>query len=424
MNDPEPNGFLNGDPHGSPQQSRDDGADLDTESLPERTPGAVLEDLDHRARVWAEIDLDALRHNYAHIRSRLPNDTKVLAVLKADAYGHGAVLVARELERQGVAMIGVGDSREALELRDAGIRAPLLVLGAIVPGEMEAVVRNDIATCIHSQERASLLADVARALGTKARVHLKIDTGMGRLGISPSIARSVAVSISRSPHLVLDGLCTHYGSAASPVPFHTSEQLAVFVRLIEEMRAEGVRPNVIHASNSAAVFSTLREHFDMVRTGLALFGIDPGNLPVGESPLQPVMSLRTQVVFMKDLPAGTPVGYNRTHVTRRRTRAAVFAAGYSDGIPYALGNRAYVLVRGERAPILGAVSMDYTTIDVTDIPGVRTGDEVTIIGASGKRRIRAEDLARTIGTIPYELPTRLGRRVARVPVEASREPSA
>jgi alanine racemase len=156
----------------------------------------------------------------------------------------------------------------------------------------------------------------------------------------------------------------------------------------------------------------------MVRTGLALLGVDPGNLPVGESPLRPVMSLRTQIVFLKDLPPSSPVGYNRTHVTRRRTRAAVIAAGYSDGIPYALGNRSYMLVRGERAPILGAVSMDYTTIDVSDIPGVSTGDEVTIVGLSGKRRIRMEDLARVIGTIPYELPTRLGRRVARVPVGA------
>ena len=374
-----------------------------------------MPDLDHRARVWAEIDLAALGRNLDHVRGRLPESTKVLAVLKADAYGHGAVPVARHLESLGISMIGVGDSREALELRDAGIAAPLLVLGAIVPGEMEAILRNDIATCIHSQERAGLLADVARALGTRARVHLKVDTGMGRLGVSPAVARALAKTIAANPHLVLEGLCTHYGSAASPVPFHTADQLTTFVRLLEEIRADGLRPQFVHASNSAAVFSTLREHFNMVRVGLALFGIDPGNLPVGERPVEPVMSLRAQVVFLKDLPQGTPVGYNRTHVTRRRTRAAVLAAGYSDGIPYALSNRSYVLVRGERAPIVGAVSMDYTTIDVTDVPGARVGDDATIVGESGKRRIRVEDLARTIGTIPYEIPTRLGRRVARIP---------
>ena len=403
--------------------NRNDAAPAAQSNDAETDASVAFPHLDHRARVWAEIDVTALTHNYMQIKNRLPKGTAVLAVLKADAYGHGAIIVARKLEQLGIEMIGVGDSSEALELRNAGIRAPLLVLGAVVPREMEATVRHGIATCIHSQERATLLAEVARALGTKALVHLKVDTGMGRLGVTPAIARDLAVSIARNPHLILDGLCTHYGSAASPVPFHTAEQLSVFVRLVEEIRAEGVRPRAIHASNSAAVFSTLREHFDMVRTGLALFGVDPGNLPVGDSPLRPVMSLRSQIVFLKDQPMGSPVGYNRTHVTRRRSRTAILPAGYSDGIPYALGNRAYVLVRGERAPILGAVSMDYTTIDVTDIPGVSTGDQVTFIGECGKRRIRVEDLARTIGTIPYEIPTRLGRRVARVPVESARASS-
>lgn len=385
------------------------------ESPPELLDDAAsaLPDLDARHRVWADIDLAALAHNFEHVRSRLPAGTKVLAVLKADAYGHGAVGVARHLERLGIDMIGVGDSREALELREAGIRAPLLILGAIVPGEMEAVVRSGVATVIHSQERAGLLADVARALGTRARVHLKVDTGMGRLGVTPQVARTLARTIASNRHLVLEGLCTHYGSAASPVPFHTSEQLCAFVKILQEIRADGIEPPLVHASNSAAVFSTLDEHFSMVRVGLALLGVDPGNLPVGESPLRPVLSLRTQVVFLKDVPAGTPVGYNRTFVTRRPTRLATVAAGYSDGIPYALSNRAYFLVRGERAQVVGSVSMDYTTLDVTDIEGTHVGDEVVIVGTSGKRRIRCEDLARTIGTIPYELPTRLGRRVTR-----------
>ncbi|MCE9635136.1 MAG: alanine racemase [Planctomycetes bacterium] len=372
-----------------------------------------LAGLDCRSRAWADISTSALTHNLGVIRSRIPSDMKVLAVLKADAYGHGAIGVARHLERVGIDMIGVGDSSEALELRDAAVGSPLLILGAIVPGEMEAVVRNDIATVIHSKERAAMLADVARALGLRARVHLKIDTGMGRLGVTPQIARTLARSIASNPHLSFEGLCTHYGSAASPVPFHTADQLTTFVRLHEEIRADGIALPLVHASNSAAVFSTLRTHFTMVRTGLALYGMDPGNLPVGASPLQPVLSLRTQIVYMKDVVAETPVGYNRTYVTPRPTRLAVIAAGYSDGLPYALSNRSYVLIRGERAPIVGSVSMDYTTVDVTEIEGTTVGDEVTIIGESGKRRIRTEDLARTIGTIPYEITTRLGRRVAR-----------
>jgi len=377
---------------------------------------AAMDALDTRARVWAEVDLAALEHNYRHMLSRAPAGTKTLAVLKADAYGHGATICATKLVGLGVAMIGVGDSREALELRAAGIDAPMLILGAIVEGEMRAVVENDVASCIHSAQRAKLLSNVARALGRRARVHLKIDTGMGRLGVRPEIARELAGAIARDPYLELEGVCTHYGSAASPVPFHTSEQLTTFVKLVEEIRSDGVRTPLVHASNSAALFSTLSEHFTMVRVGLGLFGLNPGNLPVGDNPLRPVLSLRTQVLFLKDLPAGSPVGYNRTQVTKRPTRIAIVPFGYSDGYPYALSNRANVLVRGERAPVVGAVSMDYTTIDVTDVRDVQVGEEVTVIGASGKRRISVEDLARIIGTIPYEITARLGRRVARIAV--------
>lgn len=377
----------------------------------------TLPELDQRGRAWAEIDLGALTRNYEYlVRERLPSGTGVLAVLKADAYGHGAVPIARRLIELGVAMIGVGDSTEALELRRAGIEAPLLVLGAIVPGEMERLVLHDVATCIHSQQRAALLSDVARALGRPARVHLKVDTGMGRLGVLPAVARQLADRIAEDPHLVFEGLCTHYGSAASPVPFHTTEQISSFFQLVQDLRAADIAPPLLHASNSAAVFSTLSEHFNMVRVGLALFGVNPGNLPAGKPSVEPVLSLRSQVIFLKDLPAGSPVGYNRTFLTRDRTRLAVLPLGYSDGLPYALSNRAYVLVRGRQAPIVGAISMDYTTLDVSEIPGVRVGDEVTIIGKSGERRITVEDLARTIGTIPYEITARLGRRVGRIPV--------
>ncbi len=375
----------------------------------------VLRDLDRRARCWAEIDLDALERNYRYLEHRLTAGTSMLAVIKADAYGHGAVLVAGRLVKLGVTMLGVGDSHEALELRRAGINAPLLVLGAIVEGEMEAVVSNDVATCVHSVSRARKLASVAEAMGRRARVHLKVDTGMGRLGVRPEIAQGLAREIAASPHLQLDGLCTHYGSATCPVPFHTLEQLSTFVRLVEQLRAEGIQPPCIHASSSGAVFSTLGEHFSMVRVGLGLFGLNPGNLPMGASPVDPVLGLKTQVVFLKDLPEGAPVGYNRTFVTRRPTRMAVLPVGYSDGLPYALSNRANLLVRGEHAPIIGSISMDYTTVDVTDIPDTTVGDEVTIIGASGRKRITVESLARTIGTIPYEITSRLGKRIGRFP---------
>jgi alanine racemase len=258
-------------------------SDLDSPSSNDAL--AAVDGLDTRARVWAEIDLGALEHNHRVITGRLPAKTKTLAVLKADAYGHGAVICARKLSELGVDMIGVGDSREALELRAAGITAPILILGAIVEGEMRAVVENGVASCIHSAQRAGLLSQVAKALGKRTPVHLKVDTGMGRLGVRPEIARELAGTIARDPWLELEGICTHYGSAASPVPFHTSEQVTSFVKLVEEIRSDGVCPPLIHASNSAAVFSTLSEHFTMVRIGLGFFGLNPGNLPVGDSPV-------------------------------------------------------------------------------------------------------------------------------------------
>src|SRR6185295_8034739 len=235
---------------------------------------SAMDGLDQRARVWAEIDLAALEHNYRHVTARVPASTQTLAVLKADAYGHGAVICAKKLVELGVSMIGVGDSREALELRAAGIDAPMLILGAIVEGEMRAVVENDVASCIHSAQRAKLLSNVARALGKRARVHLKVDTGMGRLGVRPKIARELAGAIARDPFLELEGVCTHYGSAASPVPSHTSEQVTLFVKLMQDIRSDGVAPPLVHASNSAALFSTLSEHFTMVRVGLGLFGLN------------------------------------------------------------------------------------------------------------------------------------------------------
>lgn len=392
-------------------------ADLEPADETAEIGPSPLPELDGRSRAWATIDLGALERNFRFLRERLPDHTRFLAVLKSDAYGHGASILAPRLVELGVDMLGVGDSSEALELRELGLECPLLILGAIVPGEMEDVVQHGISTCIHTVERSELLSEVARALGRPARVHLKVDTGMGRLGVLPRVARRLAVKLHRDRWLEFEGICTHYGSAASPVPFHTAEQLAQFVRLLEELRAAGIDPPYVHASNSAAVFSTLGSHFSMVRVGLALLGLNPGNFPLGTPPVEPVLSLRTQIVFMKDLPPSAPVGYNRTHVNRRETRIAVLPVGYADGIPYALSNRGHVLIRGQRAPMIGAISMDYTTIDVSDIEDVAVGDEVTIVGVDGKRRITVEDIARTIGTIPYEITSRLGRRVARLGLE-------
>ena len=342
-----------------------------------------------------------------------------MAVLKADAYGHGAVPAARRLLRDGVDMIGVGDSSEAIELREAGITAPLLVLGAIVPGEVEKVVAYGVAASIHTQGRLELLSQAAAALGKKAPVHLKVDTGMGRLGASPAMAIPLAREIAASPHLAYEGLATHYASASSPVPFQTSSQFETFRSVLAELAKENLVPPLVHASSTAAMLGALREHFTMVRIGGGIWGVDPGNLEGSGVPLRPALSLRTQVILLKDFPAGSPVGYHRLYETGRASRIATLPIGYNDGYAWGLGNRASVLVRGRRAPVVGAVSMDYTTIDVTDVPGIEVGDVVTLIGRDGDEEIRVEDLARLLRTTPYEITCRLGKRVVRVHTEAA-----
>ncbi len=366
------------------------------------------------ARAWAEVDLGAAADNVRALRDRLPGGTKVMAVLKADAYGHGAVAAARRLLSEGVDMVGVGDSSEAIELREAGVTAPLLVLGAVVPGEVEKVVAYGVAASVHSHSRVDLLARAAEALGKRAPVHLKVDTGMGRLGALPGTAVPLARALAENPHLSFEGVATHYASAASPVPFQTSSQFDGFRRVLDDLRREGLLPPLVHASSTAAVLGTLREHFSMVRLGGGIWGIDPGNLEGSGIPLRPALSLRTQVIFLKDFPAGSPIGYHRLFETARPSRVATLPIGYNDGYAWGLGNRASVLVRGRRAPVVGAVSMDYTTVDVTAVPGVEVGDVVTLVGPDGDEEVRVEELARLLRTTPYEITCRLGRRVVRV----------
>jgi len=364
-------------------------------------------------RVWATIDLDRVAANLAVLREAA-GDTRIMAVLKADAYGHGAVPVARRLLAEGIHMIGVGDSSEAIELREAGIVAPLLILGAIVAGEAEQVVAYDIATCIHSIERAKHLSFEAKRQDRQARVHLMVDTGMGRLGVTAAAAPELARLIAGLDRLKLEGIATHYASAASPIPIQLEEQYGLFTGVLQAIREQGIDPGMCHASNTACLFSPLTNHFDVVRLGIGLLGLDPGNLDERLDILSPTLSLKTQIIFLKDFPEGFPIGYYRTWVTPRPTRIATLPLGYNDGLSWNLGNRARVLVRGQRARIVGAVSMDYTTIDVGHIRGASVGDVVTIIGKDGDEEIRVEDMANMARTIPYEVTCRLSRRVVRI----------
>ena len=363
-------------------------------------------------RVWAEIDLAALRHNIGLIRRQLEPRTKIMAVAKADAYGHGALPIAWTALESGCAMIGVGDSSEAVQLREGGISGPILILGAVVEEEIHKVVQYDISVTVHSADLLSLLSQEAYRRNRRLRVHLKIDTGMARLGASPMRALDVARAVLSCPNLILEGVSTHLASASNPDAVR--EQLDQFRSTIDELNADGIHPQILHAANSAGLFTCPESHFDMVRPGIALYGIDPGVFGRLGISLRPVLSLKTQIAYLKGVAADVAIGYDGRYRTNRPTRIATCPVGYNDGYPYQLSGRGEAIVRGKRVPVVGSVTMDYIMLDLGDVSEAEVGDEVTLIGEG----IRVEELARKAGTIPYELTCRLGRRVGRVPANA------
>lgn len=364
-------------------------------------------------RVWAEVDLDALAHNLAVVRRRAGAGVGIVQIVKADAYGHGAVAIAHHAVRCGVAGLGVGTSGEALELRDAGVRAPIVVLGTLVEDEVSAALHHQVEFGLHSSDRLRRLEEVAAARGLIARVHLNVDTGMGRLGVLPDRALELLEDIRAARHLELAGIMTHVTASEGAFADSTVAQMAAFGAVVERARALGLRWRWTHVANSACVFSDLEPMYDTVRPGIATYGALPAPLP-GREELRGVMSLSSQVVFLKDVPAGTPVGYGATWVAERASRLATLPLGFADGVPTSLSNRGTVLLRGRRAPIIGRVNMDYTVLDVTDHPGVVVGDRATILGVDGDERITLEELAAEAGCMTYEVTCSVGRRVPRL----------
>jgi alanine racemase len=364
-------------------------------------------------RVWAEVDLDALTHNLSRIRHRLTSRVAVMLVVKADAYGHGAVAVVHHALRCGVQALGVGTSAEALELRAAGVRAPILVLGTIVDEEATACLRHGVDIALHSLDRAHMLQELGHRLGSAARVHVKVDTGMGRLGVLPERALDLLRAVQGSSHLVLRGLMTHVAAPQGASAVEAIEQLNLFEAVLRQARSRSLVSGWVHAANSACIFTGLGNGYDAVRPGISAYGVLPEGI-AGCEELQPVLSLHSQVVFLKDVPAGARIGYAGTWRAPRATRIATLPVGYNDGLPWRLGNQGQVLVRGLRAPIVGRVSMDYTTVDVGHIPGVAVGDRATLIGGQGEERIGLEEVARRAGTIPYEITCAVGKRVERL----------
>ena len=367
---------------------------------------------------WAEVSLDALRQNYRAIKKYVGDAVNICAVVKADAYGHGAPACARALESEGAPWFGVTGTEEAIALRQAGIKSRLLLMTGIWKGEEDEVVADSLTPIVWEPWHIERLEGAAKNKQTVLPVHLKIDTGMTRLGVSKEMLPAVCTAIASSPHLRLEGVSTHFASVRDPE--QTRKQIALFEEALAILDAAKLRPALIHMANSAAILARSETWKTMIRPGIALYGYSrlraPGATQSKEAPapLRPVLAWKTRVIAVKDVPAGQAIGYGGTFVTQHASRIAILPVGYADGFHRLLSNRGRVIVRGEYAPVAGRVSMDLTTIDVTAIPGIEPGDEVILLGQSNNKSIDAGEHARLCETIPYEILCSISKRVPRI----------
>lgn len=366
--------------------------------------------LDTIRRTWVEIDLRAFDRNVAALHASLPEGSKIIAVLKADAYSHGAVELARRCTPDRVAMIAVALFEEAAELRRAGISLPVLVLGPMTERQIVAAVELGLTIGIPGPEEMELVAAVARERDVVA--HLKIDTGMGRMGVVETELPRVVELIRSAPRLRLEAIYSHFANASDPDDPMTAEQIARFSTLVETLREAGIDAAGRHLANSPAAVRGLVVPGQHVRAGLALVGAAP--LDRGGARLEPVMRWRTEIARIKELPPGHAVGYGATYRTARASRIATLPVGYADGFSRFLSNRGEVLVRGRRAPVVGRVSMDLVTIDVTDVAEAAVSDEVVLMGGQGRDEVPVEEIARKVGTIAHDVFCAVTPRVARL----------
>ncbi|MGZ5482655.1 MAG: alanine racemase [Pyrinomonadaceae bacterium] len=366
---------------------------------------------------WAEIDLDALAHNFRVIRERVGPSVKILAAVKADAYGHGAVECATRLEREGVDWFGVALPEEGIELRTAGTSKPILCMGGIWTGQENACIQQDLTPVIYRLDVVEALDRAAKDAGTTVDVHLKIDTGMTRLGVRAEDVPDFCAALKRFANIRVDGLMTHLASADDEEQTDfTALQLQRFEQAVAAFRDHGFEPTYIHAANSAGLFTFAESRANLVRPGGALYGFTRDVLPphLDTPPLRPVMSLYSGIMLLKHVPKGERLGYGGTFETKRDSVIATIPIGYDDGYRRAFSNQARVIVRGQFAPVVGRVSMDLTIIDMTEVADVALDDRVTLLGNDGDYSITAEDLGELAGTISYEITCGISSRVPRV----------
>lgn len=368
-------------------------------------------------RVHADIDLDAIRHNMDEMHRLVDPHTKLMAVIKTDGYGHGAIPIARELEEiDYVYGYAVAAEEEALALRADGIKKPILILGYTFPEQYEALLQAQITPAIFTVEAAKLLSETAGRMQMTAHIHIKLDTGMGRVGflISEESADQIA-QIAKLPHIMIEGMFTHFAKADEKDKTSANKQLSEFLRMADMLEERGVHIPLKHCSNSAGILDLPQANLDIVRAGITLYGLHPSEeVHLERMDMRPVMSLKSQVAHVKTLPAGYGISYGATYVTPDERQIATIPVGYGDGYARSLSNQGDVLIRGRRAPICGRVCMDQFMVDVTDIPGVCVGDTVTLIGTDGEEHITLEELGEKSGRFNYEFACDLGKRIPRV----------
>jgi alanine racemase len=372
---------------------------------------------------WAEIDLAAVGHNVGQLRARLSQGTVLAAVVKANGYGHGAVQVAQAAVAAGAEWLCVATAGEAAELRGGGLRAPILNMGPTLRGDAEAAVAWGIRCCVYEREGIELLAQAAAAAGRPLAVHLKVDTGMSRLGAPLGETLELARLIETAPYLRLEALWTHLAEADDANSPRSGGQLARFLAEVDLVRRAGIKPPMLHCASSAAALLNPPAHLSLVRCGLPIYGYSSTAAPVPGLELRPVMTWKSRVVAVRRLAVGDRVGYGGTFIAEAPMVAATVALGYADGYSRRLSNQGRMLVGGSVAPVVGRVSMDFVTLDVTDVSGVAVGDEVVVIGRQGKAFIGADEMARSLDTIAWEVLATVGARVIRVPVLVEAPPS-
>lgn len=369
------------------------------------------------SRVYARVDLDAIASNMERMKRNLSENTKIMAVIKADGYGHGAVQIAQMLENiDYIWGYAVATLDEAVVLKTEGMKKPVLVLGCVFPDQYMEMLKYDIRMNVYTEEMAEAISQMAAREGRTAYMHIKLDTGMARLGFDTGMESVESIHrISEMENVCMEGIFTHFAKADETDKTFTQKQIHDFVWMTQKLKEKGVEFQYEHCANSAAIIDVPDANFDLVRAGISTFGLYPSEEVNKENVrLKPAMALKSHVAYVKEIEAGTPISYGGTFVSDKPMRIATIPVGYADGYPRNLSNLGYVLIRGKKAPIVGRVCMDQFMVDVTDIDGVSFGDNVTLIGRDGNEAITVEDLSELSGRFNYEFICDLGKRIPRV----------